>query len=675
MVAKRQTTRLRLALSLSNVNADFLQLILCMFVSHHILDNPFYGAALFLFANIWILFFQSNIGRVINPRNIRGLGWVMWILLALSMMAGQALIFFFPVVVDSATPNLVSFFVILIAARSVITAQVNRAFSQPKLSHRIYKALFQVMFLAPCALYVSWIMGGGTAGWFIFTGFFVTGILSSYQSSTFASFGKYVRRMTGDKMKDITSYQVFSNMMLYSQVAFSLGVLMYICYISFSPQPLSPGIYLIMSVWLIFVLLSSEVFTGLVNRQGRMLSANLFIIGAAMWILGSVNMYGSNGFWYTTVWTLFWGFGLACITSVLNRYNADFKMVAQLADRRVSDRDLYFRSIFTQVMAVIFSYVVMLCLVTVWTFLVPRFTDVELPGIMRRIMIQLPVLFMVISVIFFLRQPLDKRNRQKLLNYSSGTSRNDQTRENLNRHLVAKSRVRFGVKIIAFLVRPFLRLRVVGTENMRQEDFPSIFVCNHGIIYGPVAAVIYLPTYFRPWIDKKMIDRDMATREMYERQSHRIPLLSTRAKMWLARQLSRPVAWALNSFDPVPVDKSSLKGVLATFDATVKVLSEGDNVLIFPERPRRVKKGGKVTVEHETVTVGDLYTGFANIGTLYFRETGKALRFYPIYANRKNRTFRIGEPVVFDPDNNPRDEKLRIAEVLQSRMLALKETK
>ena len=52
MNAVKKAYRINVALSLSNVNADFLQLILCMMVSHYIIANPLYGAALFLFANI-----------------------------------------------------------------------------------------------------------------------------------------------------------------------------------------------------------------------------------------------------------------------------------------------------------------------------------------------------------------------------------------------------------------------------------------------------------------------------------------------------------------------------------------------------------------------------------------------------------------------------------------------
>ena len=55
----------------------------------------------------------------------------------------------------------------------------------------------------------------------------------------------------------------------------------------------------------------------------------------------------------------------------------------------------------------------------------------------------------------------------------------------------------------------------------------------------------------------------------------------------------------------------------------------------------------------------------------YYDTTGKVLRFYPIYASRQHHTFRIGEPVVFDPAGDPHEEKQRIAALLHDRMLAL----
>jgi hypothetical protein len=39
---------------------------------------------------------------------------------------------------------------------------------------------------------------------------------------------------------------------------------------------------------------------------------------------------------------------------------------------------------------------------------------------------------------------------------------------------------------------------VAGRENVK--DLPGIFVFNHREVYGPIAAVVFLPYDIRPWI-------------------------------------------------------------------------------------------------------------------------------------------------------------------------------
>lgn len=670
MSSRKKSYKIQVALSLSNVNADFLQLILCMMVSHYLIGNPLYGGALFLFANIWILYFESGLRFLRRSRRSERVEWPIWTLLSLSVFAGLALVFLYPSRMQVARTNVVSFFVLLIAARSLLTWVVNRSLDRPGMAQRIYKGLYQLLFFIPCAAF-AWLVTDGIVCWMIVCGTAVTGFLLSFQGSTMVSLGKYLSHSRQDQLRDIFSYRVFSNMSLYAQVALSLGVLMYICYVCFATPFFSARLYLRTAVWIVAVLLCSELFRRLVAGRNWVLSLNLFMVGAACWIVGSLGMFDVRSVWNSTLWVALLGFGLACITAVLDRYNGDFKLVARIAGRKVSDREMYFRSMITQVIAVIISNAVMLCVVTVWVFVIPAAHEPRLPFVFRTFMLELPVVFMLVSMMFALRQPLDERRRQKLFNFLRWSNRNKSAEQSLHDNLVGRHRVRFGVKILAFFVRPFLHLRVEGCENMDMAHFPSVFVCNHGIIYGPVAAVIYLPTYFRPWIDRKMVDRDMAAQEMYGRFIYRIPLLSERAKRSVARGLARPVTWALNSFDPIPVEKNNLRNVMSTFDDTVRVLGEGDNVLIFPERPRRVRRGDKMTVEHLTDSVGTLFTGFASIGRLYYDKTGQCLRFYPIYASRRNHTFRIGEPVVFDPENDAHEEKRRIASLLYERMAAL----
>ena len=670
MNSKKNIAQLKVISRIANINGDFLQLILCMFVSHYILNNSLYGAALFLFASIWTLYFQGNLRQTNIKRN--NTGTIMWVLLIASIIAGLAVIFIYPAFIKNPHINYVTFFVLMVIARDIITYRINYTYSHRKRKYTYYKAAFQFLFLIPCAIFAFYFFEGASR-YILIVVFLITGFLLSYQNAALVNLHRYIHKIN-DKMYNISSYGIFTNMSLYSKIAFSLGMLMYICYVSFTEVVFTPVTYIIMMCWLVMVIAASEFISWIVKKRNWILSLNLFIIGALLWIFGSVKMFDADkNIIEYALWTLFWGFGLACINAVLNSFNNDFKLIARIANKRVEDKELYYRNLLLQVVAIIISNCIMLCVLTFWSFVIPEFSEPELPRIFKSTMIQLPVLFMLISIFFALRQPLDERSREKLSNYYKGTNQNKPTKQNLKKRFVYKYRVRFGVKIMVTFVRPFLHLKVTGKENIDAKNYPSVFICNHGIFYGPVAAVIYLPTYFRPWIDKKMVSRELSSQEMYKRFIYRIPLLSVKAKKWIAYKLSKPVVWALNSFNPIPVERDNLRNILSTFNDTVEVLAEGDNVLIFPERPKKVTRSNKETVEHETETVGKLFTGFASIGKMYFEKTGKALRFYPIYANKKSHTFRIGSPVIYQDGTPPKVEKQRIADELYNKMLTLRD--
>ncbi len=222
-------------------------------------------------------------------------------------------------------------------------------------------------------------------------------------------------------------------MSLYAQIAPEPGVLMYICYVSFSTPAFSSDTYVYMGVWIVAVLLffgtvhQTRQQTGMDTESQHLHRGSGHVDNR---LPDDVRLQGGYG--ARPSGRACGVFGLACITSVLNRYNGDFKMVARIAGRKVSDRDLHFRSMITQIISVIFSNAIMLCVVTVWVFVIPASHTPELPWVFRSTMVQLPVLFMLVSVFFALRQPLDERSRQKLLNYTQGTNNNTPYDRNLH---------------------------------------------------------------------------------------------------------------------------------------------------------------------------------------------------------------------------------------------------
>jgi hypothetical protein len=273
----------------------------------------------------------------------------------------------------------------------------------------------------------------------------------------------------------------------------------------------------------------------------------------------------------------------------------------------------------------------------------------------------IPTVLLLTALFLSIRQPLTKKYGRRLEAYARlrrEGRKNAEMESRLVSVLVSKYKKRVGVHIIRAFLKPVMYHSVTGKEHV--TSLPGVFVFNHGELYGPVAAVVFLPYDMRPWILHDMIEKSAVTRHMYEGTFSRIRWLPVCARRFLARILSRPVVWALSSFDPIPVYRGTAREVVQTFRLSVECLSAGDSILLFPENPRE---------RYSEAPVSDFYRGFAHIGRLYHKKTGEPVMFYPVFASKKGRALRIGEGVQYQPGD--RREEERIVEVLQQRMRGL----
>ena len=94
-------------------------------------------------------------------------------------------------------------------------------------------------------------------------------------------------------------------------------------------------------------------------------------------------------------------------------------------------------------------------------------------------------------------------------------------------------------------------------------------------------------------------------------------------------------------------------------------MQAGDNVLIFPETGEPSKPGEK---GYSADNVGEMYTGFAMIGAMYYAKCGRLAAFVPVFANKRRRTLTIGHPVEYNPQNGANEEKTRIVQTLLKTM-------
>ena len=85
----------------------------------------------------------------------------------------------------------------------------------------------------------------------------------------------------------------------------------------------------------------------------------------------------------------------------------------------------------------------------------------------------------------------------------------------------------------------------------------------------------------------------------------------------------------------------------------------GDNLLIFLETG---------LPEYSLTSVTPFFSGFAMLGRLYYRKTGKILYFCPCYIDEQHHQIRMGELVSYDPEAEPAEETERVSEELNRRI-------
>ena len=314
------------------------------------------------------------------------------------------------------------------------------------------------------------------------------------------------------------------------------------------------------------------------------------------------------------------------------------------------------------------------------TFLcLPRFlpqtlTLETLSMALHRWMIVPPLLLLAMAIVCVLRFPMNNRHFAKLarwLTLKEEGGSNPALREQLENVVVKRHKNRFGVKLIIALLRPLYYHKVIGKEHLRGlEDGTMVLVCNHGELYGPVVANLYIPVTFRPWTIAEMMNRDVIIEHMYQGTMMRQKWLPESWKRPILRIITPLLLWVFDSLEAIPVYRNDPRKLIGTFRETIDAMQAGDNILLFPENDTGHAVGER---GYALEGVGKLFTGFAMIAPLYYAKTKKKAVFIPVYASKKTRTVCIGQGIEYQPDNGANDEKMRIVDGLLSQMQAMYE--
>jgi len=502
-----------------------------------------------------------------------------------------------------------------------------------------------------CMAVGEWMTGNPFVGAFAYLGVFV--IVAALR----------LGRHTDGGFEAMESYRRYTQMRLYATVAIELGVMMMFCRILLQEAgvPLMQK-YLELAGWMLLLELAGWLYARYWSRRFRGQELAEFVVGAVTWVLGDIFLLHADNLLAAMLWGVVWMVGIVLIFISLDNFSRIFEEVGNLATERLDEEALRMSNRRVEHTAALVSAGVMMLVMLLWMVNGHSvLADEELPHVLHITMIQLPVVFMLVALVYAVRQPLDRREREKLMLYIESRTDNERVRASLRHMLVRGHKVSFWSRLLCWVVMPFMRHKVHGKEHLRKGDYPSVFVCNHGFLYGPIVAALFLPTYFRPWIHDRMLREELAAREIGRSFPWAKRLFGKRLGQKVVNLAAHLVVKLLLSFRPIPVVRGASRDTMSTFDLSLTALQEGDNLMIFAEKPKQLNTG-------DNPDLRNLYTGFAHLGKLYHDATGRRLLFYPVFSNQKRRVISIGQPVQYDPSLPPREAKQAVAETLQERM-------
>ena len=188
-----------------------------------------------------------------------------------------------------------------------------------------------------------------------------------------------------------------------------------------------------------------------------------------------------------------------------------------------------------------------------------------------------------------------------------------------------------------------------GTEKLPDE--PCVLVGNHCQMYGPIAAELYLARGHYIWCVGEMMNRKevpaYAFREFWSGKP--------KALQWFYRLLSHliaPLAEYLFTHAHTIAVRHDAR-VMTTFRRSIDCLNGGADVVIFPEK-----------AEPYNGILWQFQEHFADLAKLYYRKTGKAVCFVPMYTAPRLSSIRFGDPVRYNPEAQDDDERERICHAM-----------
>lgn len=193
------------------------------------------------------------------------------------------------------------------------------------------------------------------------------------------------------------------------------------------------------------------------------------------------------------------------------------------------------------------------------------------------------------------------------------------------------------------------KTEAVGQENLPDE--PVIIVANHCQMNGPIVGELYVPGAPYIWCAGQMMHLKDVPGYAFQDFWSQKPKWTYPFYKLLSYIIAPLSVCVFNNARTIGVYHDTR--IISTFKNTVKRLCDGKSVVIFPEYKKR----------HNHILY-EFQDKFIDIAKLYYKKTGKALAFVPMYLAPAQKKLYLGKLVRFSPAAPIDTERNRICQYL-----------
>lgn len=192
-------------------------------------------------------------------------------------------------------------------------------------------------------------------------------------------------------------------------------------------------------------------------------------------------------------------------------------------------------------------------------------------------------------------------------------------------------------------------IEIIGMENLPEKD--AVLVGNHTQMNGPIVGEIFMPENSYIWCAGQMMNRKEVPEYAFTDFWSQKPKWTLPFYRMLSHAIAPLASFIFNNARTIAVYHDMR--IAATFKETIKMLKNGANMIIFPEKD-----------EKRNNIIYQFQDKFVDVARFYYKKTGIRLTFVPMYVAPKLKKVYIGQGIRYDNKNSAEEERSRVCEYL-----------